>query len=289
MDYPFEIATVIRQNKTFCAEAKFSRETEDKPLTVFSEFSRFVLTIIQNGKFVTCNVPLDMLEEVKAVTDEAKRIFYGKKEETAEKQSIAFTKRFFSGSLKGKTPVEVLREPNGRELLNNQYKWLKENISKFPKNKELMDAIVEASKLSEDEINAHVANETSCALTIMDVKCRPLVRKKREDGKCFCYEYNAVFDSTRSYPVSLTVKNYYAPVKKTDKGLLNVELAQKDKASELVHEFSFTMSEWINFVNKMDMAVTAYYNAFFVQGMNLAGKADKENREAASKAAEKAV
>ena len=279
MKYPFDIVSLVR-NKTFSVEARYSREEEDSPLKVFNHFSRFVFAIIAEGKASTCNIHLDSLEEINAITDVIKKDYYNKEETHSNNTSPAFTKKFFSGDLKGKTPIEVLLEnPNGKEILKTQYKWLKENLEKFPKNKELMEAIMECSKLSEDELNAAKSVKKSNTYTIFEVGCRPLIRKTREDGKCFCYEAKVIYDSSRKYPVSVSIKNYYAPTTKDEKGLVNVILKEKDKASEISNDFNMTMAEWLNTVKCMNMSKEAFYYSNFSKGLALAEKCDKENRD----------
>lgn len=277
MKYPFDIVSIVR-NKTLSIEARFSREEEESPLKIFNHFSRYTFAVIANGKAAKCNVPINFLEEMKAITDICKKEYYKKSETDNIHTTPAYTKRFATGSLKGKTTVEVLIEnENGKELLNEQYKWLKSNLEKFPRNKELMDAIIEASKI--DACNLKNKASAGSSYTILDIGCRPLIRKKRPDGKCFCYEIKVLFDSTRNYPVSIMIKNYYAPVVKTDKGLFNVILKDKDKTSEISNEFSMTMSEWLNAVDMMELSKNAFYMINFNKGLALAEKSEKENIE----------
>ena len=279
MRYPFDIVSIVR-NKTFSVEARYVREEEESPLKVFNHFSRYVLSVIEDKKPSKCNIPVNSLSEIEAVTELCKKAYYEKPEIKSTNTSPAFTKRFTTGDLKGKTPVEVLLEnENGKDILNKQYKWLKDNLEKYPKNKELMDAIVDASKLNVSTLKDIPA--TGKTYTILDIGCRPLIRKKREDGKCFCYEAKIIFDSSRNYPVSVTVKNYYAPVIKTDKGLFNVVLKDKDKATEVSNEFNMTMAEWLNTVEIMSMSKQAFYLSNFNKGLALATKCEEESRNRA--------
>ena len=66
-----------------------------------------------------------------------------------------------SGNLKGKTPIEVLlSDPgNGKKSLNDQYIWLKSNLEKYPKNRELMEAIEDAA--SQDQCRVIKKREKS--------------------------------------------------------------------------------------------------------------------------------
>lgn len=284
MKYPYDIVSIVRQ-KTLSVEAKFTTEKEESPLSVFDKFSRYVLNVIAEKKAATCNIPLVKMEEMRAITNVIANEHYKgsvtEKSENSEELSSAFTKRFQSGTLKGKSPAEVLLEnENGKELLNKQYTWLRDNLSKYPKNKELMDAIVEASKL--DLSNIKLPTNSSIR-NILAIDCRPLVKKKREDGKCFCYECNITYDAEKKYPVSVVVKNYYAPVVKTEKGLLNVILKEKDRASEISNEFNMTLEEWLDTLKKMELARDAYYICNFSSAYKLANEEFQKNRKAATK------
>ena len=75
MEYPFDIVSYVR-TKTFSVEARFSRNTEEHPLKVFDDtFSRFVFTIIADGKAVTSNIPIDVLAELKEISSFAVKSF----------------------------------------------------------------------------------------------------------------------------------------------------------------------------------------------------------------------
>ena len=52
MKYANEIFTSIDKTTTFAVEARFKRETADKPLMVFSEKSRFRFILIEGGKAI---------------------------------------------------------------------------------------------------------------------------------------------------------------------------------------------------------------------------------------------
>ena len=60
----------------------------------------------------------------------------------------AYTVRFTSGDMKGMTPAEVLfQNPENSAKLNEQFKFLKKNLKKYPKNQQQIDAILDASEL----------------------------------------------------------------------------------------------------------------------------------------------
>ena len=155
--YPKEIVAVKDNKSTFCITAEFvrSKKEDGESLTIFAPFSRYVMTLINEEKqFVTANFPLKELAEMKQKSDYANmehlKYLYDNniKNENANKPK-AYTVKITAGYLKGKTPAEALLEDSKKnaEILNNQYAFLQKNLAKYPKNKEQMDAIVEAAKL----------------------------------------------------------------------------------------------------------------------------------------------
>ena len=194
MKYPYDIVSIVRQ-KTLSIEAHFTQGKTESPMKVFDDtFSRFAATIIAEGETAYFNIPIESLPGIRVRTDIAANEQFRPKaiipkstaNSTVDTNSIAFTKKFLTGNLKGKSPAEVLLEDpvNGSKTLNNQYKWLKEHLKDYPKNKDLMDAIVAASKLDLSNITeADTGSMVSSAIEILDIGCRPLIRKQRDDGK----------------------------------------------------------------------------------------------------------
>ncbi len=280
MEYPFEIASFVRKTKTFAVDAKFTKSETEKPLKVFDDtFSRYVMTIIQDGKPVTCNVHIEDVAYMEAATN------YGFTQQMAQASSIsgsspAYTERFVTGSLKGKSPAEVLSEngENGKKILNEQYTWLKSNLEKYPANKKLMDAIEDAAKLSIDDIKQNPTG--SAPIKILDIDCRPLTRKTREDGKCFCYEGRILWNPSQKYPVCVEIKNYYAPVRKNEDGTLNVSLKDKDTKTEASYSFNMSVQEWMHVMAQIKLTKESFVMVNFAKAYKIAEDAAKEAREA---------
>ena len=284
MKYPFEIAEVIRKTKTFAVDARFTKCESEKPLKVFDDtFSRFVMTILSEKNAATCNIPVEQIAYMDAATNYAFR-------QQMEAGSVvggttpAFTERFRTGKLKDKSPAEVLVEnyDAGKKLLNEQYEFLKKNLEKYPANKKLMDAIMDAAKLSAEDLEQTVGN-ASAPITILNIDCRPLIRKTREDGKCFCYEEKIVWNTTQKYPVCVEIKNYYAPVKKNEDGTLNVSLKDKDASTEMDFTFNMSAQEWMYVMDQMKQAKDNFVTINFAKAINIAEEADREAREAKEK------
>ena len=292
MKYPYEIASSIAQvkgeSRTLSVEAHFTRRTDDKPMQIFDDnFSRFKMTVVADGKGAYCNIPIDELAGITKKTDFAmnKHLENMYSSVSSENSSPAFTERFAAGNLKGKSPADVLREngEKGKEILNKQYSYLKENLAKYPRNQVLMDAIIAASKLNLEELKESAPAASCKPISIINIGCRPLIRKKREDGKCFCYEAYVMWDTTKNYPVNIRLVNYYAPVQTRENGSLNVQLSEKDEKSEIKHEFNMTAEDWLHIVDEMQIKRSGFEYIYLKGAIDLAEKADAENREEAKK------
>ena len=167
-NYPWQINSVIHKSKattkTLGIEAMlFSPKGEDDvripaaPLEMHEGYSRFKGVLIvkdsdSNKKVLTFNIPAktvpyihkrtEMLIENTILTNAMKKQNTEKKEESSK----AYTVLIKSGKLKDKTPAEALLEDEKNlTLLNNQKKWLEQNLAKYPTNKEQIDAINEAT------------------------------------------------------------------------------------------------------------------------------------------------
>lgn len=275
MNYPYDIFTAVRQ-KTFSIESHLVADMNESPMKIYDDsFSRFVFSIINKdapaGKKVSSfNMKPEELPKLLAITAEAMKeqikVSY-KTGESDEGSSVslrpALSHKLQLGKLKGKTPAEVLAEnfSKGSETLQKQYTFLRDHLSEHPENKADLEAILDASKMSKemsaDEIvdmvkNASQQSASSSTFQIFSLPARPLVRKTNESGLTFCYEGYISWDTSKNYPVSVTISNYYAPVVKKENGMLNVLSSQKDPSSEVKGVFNLTDTEWLSAVSAME-------------------------------------
>lgn len=284
MKYPYDIFSLIRQ-KTFSIEAHFVPARDESPMKIFdSTFSRFVFTVLSDGSACYFNVHIDDLPGMRKRTEIAVEDYFKPKKAVAS--SPAFTERFVSGKLKGKTPVDILLEDpeKGMEQLKGQYDWLKQNLEKFPNNRKLMEAIREAAQLDKDKLRGPLS-DAYLPIQIAEINVRPLRRKKRADGLSFCYEGSVVFDPSKKYPVCVTAKNYYAPVQVQENGTLNVNLTGKDKSSEKVKDFHMTADEWLAALDVMESSRNSFRTLYFGTAYKKAEEAGAANRAAGIAAA----
>lgn len=257
---PKEIAAVVR-TETFMISNELSSanmENGDYPLSIYSSFSRFPIAIInEQKKAATANIRIEDMFQIIKKSKIISRMDYENslKDDDSELPSC-YTTLITSGKLKGRTPVDaLLNVPDGATLLKNQYKWLADNVKRYPKNKILMDAIAEAAKLKEEgKLNADL-NKTSLSATIWEVGMRPLTRRKREDGKCLVYEASIKYLGTE-HPIEITIVNYFAPVIKKDDGTLNVLASQA--ADRRVNKMSLSMAEWDNIIHLIETNIQLF-------------------------------
>lgn len=270
LNNPTELASVVR-NQTLIVQNELSvageGNDENPPLMVYSGFSRFVFAIINaERKSVTANVRVNEIPGIAAASDYAYRMHMDslyqpksaeKTEGGVDTSTPAFTKRITSGTMKGKTPVEVIVGAEDKEKaiddLRNQYKWLKNN-STNPKyaanNKEQMDAITEAvnlfkdGKLTDDVVSAAKTTATGMMIPICYSGFRPLRSREKRNGKTFIYEIKIDWNVGSAYPVNVEIRNYYATVLEKEDGQLNVQVSTKE--AEQKNTMALTVAEWQN-------------------------------------------
>ena len=265
---PMELASVVRK-QTLIVQNGLSlageKDDENQPLKVYAAFSRFVFAIInEEKKSVTANIRVDAIPEIRAASEYAYHLSMDSKYQPqtvttsanteVNTSSLAFTRCFSSGKMKGKTPVRIILEAEDKEaaitMLKEQYKWLRENARKNKRyaegNQEQMDATQQAvnlyreGKLTEDLL--HSASGDSQVIQIYDSGFRPLTRREKRNGKSFVYQISINWTIGSDYPLSVTISNYYATVEEKEDGRLNV--MAKTKEQEQKNTMALSASEW---------------------------------------------
>ena len=296
--YPHDLVSFVRQ-KTFSIESRLvaKEEGEESPRQLLKGFSVFKFVCIANGKAVSANLkPNENFVEVKSNTKFASEkhkeyAFECANSKNAGHNSPAFVERFNAGFLKGKTPIDVLLEngyEKGKEILNQQYTFLKESATKNPKfaaaNNRLMNAIVDAAKVDLDSLKNVSLPVAPAPIKIFESGAKGSMKSKaREDGKYACYDMSIYWDVSRDYPVVVTISNYYAPIRPTENGGQNIILSEKD--SETKNDFALTAAEWEFAVEEMEDDLKTFKQFHYKEGRTRAERADAENRRAASSTA----
>lgn len=281
----------IRQNQTFFILNELTRpECKDRsePLLFHHDsFSRFIFVIInEEREAVTANVPVSaipgIIEKIKNLNLISMMPLAPLESETPK--SPGYTTIITSGILKGKTPVAALLEDaeKNQQLLINQKKWLEQNIPRYPKNKIQIEAIEDALKLfKEGRISSDISMSGCKTEEVYNTGMRPLIRRKEKDGKHFVYEISIKWHGGMKKPVEIDIRNYYAPVIKTDTGLLNV--LAKDRQNELHNSFSMTIDEWMWVAHMLETNISTFEYIHAGEFYRLANEDALKNREEVKK------
>lgn len=254
---PREVAYIVEKS-TFAVLDGLTEadiENEEEPLTLHSrKFSRFSFLIInQDKKAATANLNVKemfgfLAKSRFAMQQEMLYRFNVTDAKEEEELPLAYTVTIASGSLKGRTPADVLLNDGeeGKKLLNNQYTFLKNNLSKYPKNKTQMDAIVNASQLlKEGKLDADaVGKGQTKRISLYSSGLRPLVNRQNNAGMSFVYELTVDWLLGEKRPLMITIVNYYAPVIKKDDGMLNVQVKQRDQTTLRNNTVNLTFEDW---------------------------------------------
>lgn len=253
---PREIAYIVEKS-TFAVLDGLTEadiENEEEPLTLHSrKFSRFSFLIInQDKKAATANLNVKemfgFLAKSRFAMQQEMLYRFNATDAKEEELPLAYTVTITSGTLKGRTPADVLLNDaeEGKKLLNNQYTFLKNNLAKYPKNKVQMDAIVNASQLlKEGKLDADaVGKGQTKRIPLYSSGLRPLVNRKNNAGMSFVYELTVDWLLGEKRPLMITIVNYYAPVIKKDDGMLNVQVKQRDQTTLRNNTVNLTFEDW---------------------------------------------
>ena len=64
-----------------------------------------------------------------------------------------------------------------------------------------------------------------------------------------------------------------------ENGSLNVQISEKDKASEIYRDFNLTAENWLHIVEEMQIKRSGYEYIYLKNAIELAEAADAKNRE----------
>ena len=282
MKNPREIASVVR-TQTFYAEAylnEIEKEEDGYPLTFYGPFSRFSLCVInQDKKAAAANMRIQEMNELIRRSKEMYSHEFGQR--FAEKDELsdpAYTVTFKAGKLKGMSPAAVITKhgEEGIDMLRANYKWLKDNLAKFPANQELMDAIMNAVTLHKDGGLKEAKGVE--AVVLYESGLRPLVRKARGDGMSPVHEMKITWTPGASNPVNINVTNYFAPVIKLEDGRLNVKRSAMDKNSLVDNTMALSVQEWMEVMHSAERSMKLFEILSARKMFDLARKYEEEFR-----------
>lgn len=298
---PKQIAAVVR-TKTFALSNEFCVSEcrgYSSPLEFYSDFSRLTAVVINErkqaatGNIRAREIPdlirrsdficMKEMEHSLSAGTEGQGEFPG-----VDMNSPAFTVTLASGAdMRGKTPVQFLLEnPSvNRDRLAAQYAWLKENLDANPNyrnsNMRQMDAINRAVALLDKGLLSPAMSRDAQVkpFTIFSTGMRPLIRRKGGDGMCFVYEVDIVWNLGAKNPLDFTITNYYAPVVRNEKGLLNVQA--KQRRDVIRNSMRMSAAEWSYVVDMILVNKRTFEDAWSRHLYGTAARAENEARERA--------
>ena len=301
--YPKDITIAREKTLVFTSELSLATAAEGySPIRVYNDFSRFAVALINEAKkAVTANIPISEIENIVQMSHAAQVVdlqttvtptqmaasaMGGSTEGDQAMISVANSIRIANGSLKGKTPAEVLAEDSegGAKALTSQREWLKKNLERYPVNQKQIDAIEAALMLSKAGKLSDAQSTSSSAkgreITLYKAEYRPLVRKARDDGKCPVYHIVIKWCIGQDYPVSVRITNYFAPVAKNAQGLYNVQASQAENRVDT--EMCLTASEWNNTLRELKTAMFQFEVLHARDCINDAEDCEKRNKARSS-------
>lgn len=245
-----ECTAIVRQ-QVFSA-VPYWGINQEVPGSIYDKFSRIDLTIIDrpdNGKrnFVSSSIHETAYPGIYARSKFAFDIYMNNKynhiDESKDATSPAYTVQL-TGKLKGKTPAAVLSEDpaGGKEILNNQYKWLAANADKYPVNKKQMEAILDASNLLKDG-KLQTVHSSPVIEIYQALHGNPYKAYKNNPKLNFCHETKIVVNTARDYPVEITISNFWAPLIKDNTGRQTVDV--KNAIERETVSMALTIDEWM--------------------------------------------
>lgn len=280
--YPLEVSSVVR-DRTFyvlshlkVASSKDNSDDkrgEEHPLMTYNSISRYEFVVINEEKKgatakITINEMLNVMRLSKKLYNSLsleELMPSNAQQQETENLPDCFTVKIMGGKMKGMTPVQYLKAnpETGIEDMAAQGKFLKEHLSgKYAQsNTRQMNALAtcinmhKAGTLNLDEVE----EVFSRSYTLYEGGMRPIMseRRKLPDGvpsNCkFVYELKVVWNVGQNNPISVIIENYYAPVIRTEKGLLNVQKQSRDPNHVTFNTMKLSVDEWMNVLYYIEM------------------------------------
>lgn len=281
---PRECLSIVR-DQTLILENKLTKasfELGNEPLKLYhNAFARFNFVIINsNKKPASASIKVNEIPYIMTASDYAakKELDLSLTKSDDEKLDVAYTAKIITGKHAGKTPAQLLLDVDNieenKQFLVSHYNWLKENMSKFPNNKHLMQAISNATNLYKEGKLKDIKVDNADEMMIYNSGYRFNIRKQREDGKTLIKELSIKWIFKRNYPVQICIKNYYAPVKRNDDGTVNV--LAKESSDHLINTMNLSFAEWENMKYMIKTSMRLFENSISEECLEYALKTEKK-------------
>ena len=209
----------------------------------------------------------------------------GKAEKSDTANSKAYTVSIKSGKLKDKIPAQLLIEdPSNLKALENQKKWLLDNVSKYPANQEQIDAITEAIKLfHEGSLNPATVEKEEVSIgtkvyTVYESACKN-IQPMDEEGRYTIYQISIKYTPENNLPFAIEVMNCMAPVDKT-KGN---EIVMSKAVNKQTQNIRLSEEEWYTMIYAMLSQKKMFETLTYPEQRKLAQKIFDDNKREAAK------
>lgn len=281
-----ECTAIVRQ-QVFSVVPYFYANEEAPGVVFDNKFSRIDMTLIDkpnsngNRQFVKSVIKEDALPGIRAKSKYAFDRYMDYKysgEADTSLDNIAYTVQL-TGKLKGKTPAAILSEDpvGGKEILNSQYKWLKDNLAKYKANQRQMDAILEASKLLKEGRLEKTKNGPVIEI-YQAMHGNPY--KKNDKGLFNCHDTKIVVNTAAKYPVEITISNFWAALNKDATGRQTVNYSTAEEKTTVTMNLS--IEEWIYNLDQIETARQRFLATNAQKIENTIVAKEKADREAAA-------
>jgi len=258
-NYPLQCFAAKREKQTLSVDTflSVSNDSKTNPLEI-PGYSRFKITLVdKKGEKIKCpfaNIPESDIALINRITDIALQIMVESKCNGGEQGATTTTSvgaRFKFGQNIGKTPLEVLQQnpKDGEARLATEREFAQNNLVKFPKNQELIDAIDDAIRIFSSGAEVKADAHKSSYIPIYEIEYKSLESQKDSEGRCKIYSILMAYDSTKNYPFTVRIANAFAHVKETPTGGKKVDFSTSVNKEEST--ISLTESEFVQMVSRM--------------------------------------
>lgn len=193
----------------------------------------------------------------------------------------AYTVTFKVGTHKGKTPAEIIcSNQHGADILKTQEGFLEKNLSKFPNNQKLIDAIHNAfSLLSQGYLlppeKKRNSSERNSFELINSVKVDKY--KTNEQGLAMVRSLRITYEfGMNNSPVSVSIENCYARFKDRD-GKITFDSATKQDVKNFT--FRCTLAEWEAALSMIERQMQMFETVHAAEAFRAANDLERRSRE----------
>lgn len=249
-------------------------------MEIFSPYSVFRISIIQQGQG-SLNATLKP-DEFIPIEQKFRYCFQVQMDSIrkSEKQNLpsCYTKTFNAGSNKGRTPAQLLSQ-EGEKALNSQMEFLQKNLSRYPKNADLIRACQEAIQLSRQGKLMNTPNPWQYDL-YSGLKSNG---KKTRSGNTDYYQASTLavrFVEGAKEPFSIEIMNCMAPLRIAENGLRIPLLSNVLPDSRKTASKNLSLEEMAKLIQAMRTQIDGFVNANYAKqyqlSRNLAYKNSQE-------------